>query len=95
MANIINAENQRKSSMDSSTTIGDEKPVQQKSNVGKAPKSHRRLNNLDVDELTESDSEEYHASEESTEASDAISDDTDEYVPSDEARRLVGIWLWF
>lgn len=34
-----------------------------KSKMGKSAKAHRRLNDLDVDEMTESDSDEYKASE--------------------------------
>lgn len=34
-----------------------------KARVGKPPKTHHRLNDLDVDEMTESDSDEYKASE--------------------------------
>ncbi|VDM41566.1 unnamed protein product [Toxocara canis] len=59
-----------------------------KSKVGKSARTHRRLNDLDVDEMTESDSEEYQASENESEVSEGISDGSEEYIPSDEGKRL-------
>ncbi|VDD90657.1 unnamed protein product [Enterobius vermicularis] len=83
MSNILNAEQKRQSSVD--TSAGEERL--RKSCTRKTPKSHHRLNDLDVDEMTESESDEYKASEDGSEASDVPSDDFDEYVPSDEAPR--------
>uniref|UniRef100_A0A914ZJ03 PHD-type domain-containing protein n=1 Tax=Parascaris univalens TaxID=6257 RepID=A0A914ZJ03_PARUN len=89
MANIMNAENQRKPSADSSAA--EEKvEVAVKSKVGKSAKAHRRLNDLDVDEMTESDSDEYKASEDLSEVSEGVSEGSEEYVPSEEGRRRSG-----
>uniref|UniRef100_F1KRZ9 Remodeling and spacing factor 1 n=2 Tax=Ascaris TaxID=6251 RepID=F1KRZ9_ASCSU len=89
MANIMNAENQRKPSADSSA--GEEKiEVTVKSKMGKSAKAHRRLNDLDVDEMTESDSDEYKASEDPSDVSEGVSEGSEEYVPSEEGRRRSG-----
>jgi hypothetical protein len=53
----------------------------------KKPKKSKKLTDLDLDNATESDTDEYRASsdEEAVEEEEEIS--TDEYVPSDEERR--------
>ncbi|CAG9536803.1 unnamed protein product [Cercopithifilaria johnstoni] len=83
MSNIINAENKRipKSVEDSYQDDGLEGHMRMKSKIGKPSRSRHRLNDLNVDEMTESDTDEYEASD-SASVSDPT-DDTDEYLPSD------------
>ncbi|KAL3989883.1 hypothetical protein ACH3XW_29430 [Acanthocheilonema viteae] len=83
MSNIINAENKRtqKSLEDGYQDDGPECHTRVKSKIGKSARSRHRLNDLNVDEMTESDTDEYQASD-SASVSDPT-DDTDEYVPSD------------
>ncbi|EJW87884.1 PHD-finger family protein [Wuchereria bancrofti] len=83
MSNIINAENKRipTNVKDSYHNDGLEGHVRMQSKIGKPAKSRHRLNDLNVDEMTESDTDEYQGSD-SASVSDP-SDDTDEYLPSD------------
>ncbi|MCP9257300.1 hypothetical protein DINM_000496 [Dirofilaria immitis] len=85
MANIINAENRRIPISVESTHEDDGfegcKAMKMQSKIGKPAKSRHRLNDLNVDEMTESDTDEYQASD-SASVSDP-SEDTDEYLPSD------------
>uniref|UniRef100_A0A0R3RR14 PHD-type domain-containing protein n=1 Tax=Elaeophora elaphi TaxID=1147741 RepID=A0A0R3RR14_9BILA len=90
MSNIINAENKRipKSVEDSYQDVGLEGRVRMQSKIGKPTRNRHRLNDLNVDEMTESDTDEYQASD-SASVSDPT-EDTDEYLPSDASctRRL-------
>uniref|UniRef100_A0A8R1XVP4 PHD-type domain-containing protein n=1 Tax=Onchocerca volvulus TaxID=6282 RepID=A0A8R1XVP4_ONCVO len=85
MANIINAENKRiPISMENNQEndgFDGQKAIKMQSKIGKPTKNRHRLNDLNVDEMTESDTDEYQASD-SASVSDP-SDDTDEYLPSD------------
>ncbi|VDO35950.1 unnamed protein product [Onchocerca flexuosa] len=85
MANIINAENKRIPISMENTQEDDgfdgHKTIRMQSKIGKPTKNRHRLNDLNVDEMTESDTDEYQASD-SASVSDP-SDDTDEYLPSD------------
>ncbi|KAK6111976.1 hypothetical protein QQG55_45820 [Brugia pahangi] len=86
MSNIINAENKRipTNVEDSYHNDGLEGHLRMQSKIGKPAKSRHRLNDLNVDEMTESDTDEYQGSD-SASVSDP-SDDTDEYLPSDASR---------
>ncbi|VDK75609.1 unnamed protein product [Litomosoides sigmodontis] len=86
MSNIINAENKRMSKSAEGSYQDDnlESHMRMKSKLGRSARSRHRLNDLNVDEMTESDTDEYQASD-SASVSDPT-DDTDEYVPSDASR---------
>uniref|UniRef100_A0A915Q3L5 PHD-type domain-containing protein n=1 Tax=Setaria digitata TaxID=48799 RepID=A0A915Q3L5_9BILA len=86
ISNIINAENKRfPTNLEGSCEDrGFEGHIKLQMKVGKPTKNRHRLNDLNVDEMTESDTDEYQASE-SASVSDP-SDETDEYVPSDTSR---------
>uniref|UniRef100_A0A1I8AIS6 PHD-type domain-containing protein n=1 Tax=Steinernema glaseri TaxID=37863 RepID=A0A1I8AIS6_9BILA len=86
MANIINAEKKRKA--EAAEQHQEEEEEEHKPPQPKKPKAHhRKLTDLNDDDASESESDEYQASEGSVKAAE---DDSDEYVPSDEARGLRG-----
>uniref|UniRef100_A0A1I7XWB9 Uncharacterized protein n=1 Tax=Heterorhabditis bacteriophora TaxID=37862 RepID=A0A1I7XWB9_HETBA len=94
MANIIEAEKKRKGSVDSTTDgiVGEGVDRDRTSQMGKparsAPKPRRKLNDLNIDNRSDSDSEEYKASESEEEEADAEEIDSEsDYVPSDEQKR--------
>uniref|UniRef100_A0A1I7VNE1 PHD-type domain-containing protein n=1 Tax=Loa loa TaxID=7209 RepID=A0A1I7VNE1_LOALO len=87
MSNIINAENKQIPTgvEDSYQNDGLESHIRIQSKIGKPVKSRHRLNDLNVDEMTESDTDEYQGSD--TASVSDPSDDTDEYLPSDASCR--------
>lgn len=105
MQNIYDAEEQQKKIQDNSDIDEDEKepsvperkrdaparPPKARVPKGKAAKKNKRLTDLDVDDVTESDTDEWHES-----SADNVEEDPepseDEYLPSERTRTNRGFW---